>query len=130
MTDHHEYTGGDGRTWSDETGSWELKHPSEDVILDATAWDLLNQYAAATASIRMWTDMRRKVKDQLVKILGSASRAHYQGRHVLTVIRTRPVRFNQAAFAEDNPGLWDRYREPADEEIRLSLVKEDTEPAP
>ena len=104
----------------------------EDVVIDHTTWELLRQYTDATASIKMWTEFRRKVKDQLVGILGTASRAHYNGRHVLTVIRTRPVRFNQAAFAEAHPGLWDSFREPAEEEIRFSLPKgEDAEePAP
>jgi len=134
---HREFVGGDGRTWSDETGSWEVGAgkltPPEDggVWLDATSWELLCQYATAKESARMWTDMAREAKDALIKILGTAEHGHYGGERVVSIVRTRPMRFNQSAFAEANPGLWDQFREAPDEdEVRLSIPKSVKLPSP
>jgi len=124
------FTGDDGSTWTDESGSWEKRNgltPPEEggVVLDATGWELLCRYAVAAASINMWVDEKREAKEALLKILGSANHGHHGGRRVISVVRTRPKRFNQSAFAEMHPGLWDQFREePAEDEVRLALAKD------
>jgi hypothetical protein len=130
----HVFVGDDGSDWrTDDSGSWEKTNgkatPPEEggVVLDATGWDLLCRYAAATSAMAMWSDERREAKEALVKILGPADHGHHGGRRVVSVIRTRPKRFNQSAFSEDHPGLLDQYREePAEDEVRLTLVKDAT----
>lgn len=92
--------------------------------LDSAGMELVRQYDTATRTIKMWTDYRSDTREALIKLLGSAPGARFANRTVVTVTRTRPRRFNVAAFAADHPQLFERYREtPATDEIRLSVGK-------
>lgn len=97
-------------------------NPPGTVEFDKTGAELARQYATAGATIKMWTDFRMGVRERLVGLIGGADAGLYQGEQVLTVIRTRPRRFNVHAFSADHPDLFEQYREQAEEdEIRLSV---------
>lgn len=95
------------------------------VFLDAGSFDLIKQHRDAVRAIHMWTELKDQVREQLIKIMGDASFAHYAGQRVLTITRTRPKRFDTKAFAADNPGLYEQYlREPDEDEIRVSVSRD------
>lgn len=92
--------------------------------LDGTGYDLVRQYVTTTRSMRMWTELRREVRSALVKLLTDIDTATYRGVPVMTVVRTRPHRFNVAAFAADHPDLFEHYRElPDEDEVRFTPAR-------
>lgn len=98
--------------------------PEHVAELDGTGFELVRQYHSATQTIKMWTDYRKEVREQLIKLLDQADYARFRGNTVVTVVRTRPRRFNTSAFAADHPDLFEQYREEAaEDEIRLSVGK-------
>lgn len=95
---------------------------------DAAIWTTLNgdgfqhvlAYDTSRTAIAMYDELKIKSRDQLVAIMGDATRAMFDGKHVASVSRTRPRRFNRTLFAADHPDLYERYLEPAETpEIRL-----------
>lgn len=95
------------------------------VYLDSTTFELIKQYRDAVKAITMWDRLRADVRDQLVKIMDGNAYGHYYGRRILTVTRSRPRRFDQSAFAADNPGLYEQYRvTPDHDEVRLILARD------
>lgn len=94
------------------------------VDLDSTSYELLLRYETARRALALWTEEKIKAKDQLVGIMGDAGIGHYAGRKVVTVVRSRPRRFDSEAFKADHPALYDGYlKAPDADEIRLSPAK-------
>lgn len=103
-----------------------MTEPTPDPVheLDEGELELVRQYSTATQTIRLWTDWRKEIRGPLLKVLAEADCAKFRGETVVTVVRTRPKRFNVAAFAADHPDLFEHYREEATEdEVRLSIGK-------
>lgn len=103
-----------------------MTEPTPDPIaeLDEADFELVCQYAAATQTIKTWTDYRKELREPLLKRLAEAEYAQFRGQTVVTVVRSRPRRFNFTAFSADHPDLAERYREDATEdEVRLILGK-------
>lgn len=88
--------------------------------LNTDAYGNVLAYDTARTAISGWKDTQAKAKDQIIQIMGEATRAMFSGKHVVTKSVSRPRRFNQAAFREDHPDLYERYCEPSTEpETRL-----------
>ncbi len=99
-----------------------MNAPEAHVDLDGTGFELVRRYASATREIKRWTEYRAELREYLLKLVGDAGTARHMGLPVLTVIRTRPRRFNFTAFASDHPDLAEQYREaPAEDEIRIQV---------
>lgn len=96
----------------------------EAVDVDATVYELALQYRDACRSVAMWSDYKRQLRDQITKIMGRYTYGDYNGRRIVTVIRTTPKRFNTGAFAEMHPGLYEDFRVSGDEEVRISVAKD------
>lgn len=93
------------------------------VVLDSTGWYWLRRYVTAAQAAAKWEKDRLEAKDRLIEIMKNYDHGHHNGRRVMSVIRVKPMRFKEAAFASDHPELWDRYREPIAEQIRISPTK-------
>src|SRR3954470_6777372 len=94
------------------------------VVLDATGWYWLRRYNTAKLARDKWERDRLDARDKLIAIMKDYEHGHHNGRRGMSVIRVRPKTFNQSAFAEDHPALWDQYREDAPEQVRISLPKD------
>jgi hypothetical protein len=93
------------------------------VVLGATGWYWLRRYVQCKIAADHWEKDRIEARDKLAEIMGDYEFGHHGGRRVMSVIRVKPKKFNQAAFAEDHPGLWDQYREDQPEQVRIAPVK-------
>ena len=91
--------------------------------LDAEAISLVYRLRSVSKTIAYWAEIKRDLRDQILKALGDAPYGDYEGQRVVTVIRSRPRRFNVGHFTLDHPALAEAYREDGDEEIRLTLAK-------
>jgi len=95
-----------------------------DVALNADGLRMILRYETARKAQAMWQAEKDAARDELLAFLGDAAHASYEGREIVTVVRTRPRRFDQTSFAEDNPSLYERYRRVADhDELRLILAR-------
>jgi hypothetical protein len=98
------------------------------VVLDATGWYWLSRYVTCQIAAAQWEKERVEARDKLTEIMKDYDHGHYGGRRVMSVVRVRPKKFNQAAFSEDHPALWDQYREEQPEQVRISPVKDNNIP--
>lgn len=99
--------------------------------LDVDGYQNVLAYDTARAAIIGWEDTKLKAKSAIEIILGEANKGMFAGKHVVTISRSRPRRFNRALFASDHPDLYERYLEPAEEpEIRLWVPRRALLPAP
>lgn len=93
------------------------------LAFNADTLRLLVRYETARKALAMWDEEKTKARAELLAAMGDESEATYLGKPVLTVSRTRPRRFDQAAFIADHPNLAEQYRAEGNEEIRLILAK-------
>ena len=91
--------------------------------LDAEGFELVRRLRAVSKTIAHWSEIKREIRDQILKVIGDEDGADWKGQRVVTVVRSHPRRFNLGHFAVDHPALAEAYREDADEEVRLTLAK-------
>jgi hypothetical protein len=87
--------------------------------LDLEILQQVRAYRDLGRTIKYYTEQRAKVREYLVKVLDGIDTGTFNGYQVVTVVRTRPKRFDSTAFADAHPGLYEQFRTEADEETRL-----------
>lgn len=91
--------------------------------LDAEGFELVRRLRSVSKTIAQWSEIKREIRDQLLKVIGNEDGADWQGERVVTVIRSHPRRFDAGHFGVDHPALYEAYRVQSDEEVRLTLAK-------
>lgn len=91
--------------------------------LDAEGFELVRRLRSVSKTIAYWSGIKREIRDELLKVIGPEDGADWSGQRVVTVVRSRPRRFNLSLFSLDHPALAETYREDGDEEVRLTLAK-------
>lgn len=90
--------------------------------LDPATFELVRRYQEVGRVVEQGIKERQELRDRLVARMGGGTVGRYDGRRVLIVVRTRPRRFDGAAFSEAHPALYEQFRtESAEPVIRLII---------
>lgn len=93
-------------------------------ILTIDGLRLLHRYDTARKALAMWAEEKEKVRAELIAALGENTEGFFDGKRVVGITRSRPLRFSSKDFASDHPDLYARYVvAPDEDEVRLNVTE-------